>query len=81
MTLGCVIFLCVSLNLLLKTIDNFGDVKAPNSDILINSEDVYNANLTALLVDPTLQAYADQIKDFGYVSVPSYKYKTRGCTY
>ena len=80
MTLGCVIFLCVSLNLLLKTIDNYGGDKAPSSDIVINSEGAYNANLTALLVDPTLQAYADQIKDFGYVSDPSYEYKN-GCTY
>ena len=65
LTLGCVIFLSVSLNLLLTSVTNL-DVM-PDSDINVEADED-SWDMLAIDVDPTLQQYSDQIKDWSYVT-------------
>ena len=65
LTLGCIIFLCVSLNLLLKSINNLS-VSMPGSDIFV--EEYYRNYLNATSVDPILQEYQSDIKTFGWLT-------------
>ena len=65
LTLGCVIFLSVSLNLLLTSVTNL-DVM-PDSDINVEADE-NSFDMLAIDVDPTLQQYSDQIKDWSYVT-------------
>ena len=74
LTLGCVIFLCVSLNLLLKSINGLSS-GMPGADILVtdlstnyNTESPTANYLNATVIDPTLRQYSGQIKNFGYVT-------------
>lgn len=59
LTLGCVIFLCVSLNLLLKSVQSYGVM--PDSDITVYVDKYTgeSADLTLLasMIDPTLEQY------------------------
>ena len=56
LTLGCVLFLCVSLNLLLRSVSSYGLM--PDSDITVSVE--HNTwDLMATMVDPTLRQYSD----------------------
>ena len=63
LTLGCVIFLCVSLNLVLKSAT--GMSVTPGLDIQIESND--GLNITEL--DTALLPFSSSIKEHGYVSV------------
>ena len=65
LTLGCVIFLCVSLNLVLNTV-NSSQLDMPGTDIYVTS--IEYADLNATAVDPILTKYADDIKQFGWVT-------------
>lgn len=65
LTLGCVIFLSVSLNLLLTSVTNL-DVM-PDSDINVEADE-NSWDMLANDVDPTLHQYSDQIKDWSYVT-------------
>jgi len=62
LTLGCVIFLCVSLNLVLKSATGMN--ATPGMDIQILSTD--GLNITEL--DATLLPFASSIEEHGYVS-------------
>jgi hypothetical protein len=69
LTLGCVIFLCVSLNLVLKSVTESGAV--PDTDIFVtmeNKESDYYYKLLASELDPIVGAYNSSIAQFGYVS-------------
>ena len=63
LTLGCVIFLCVSLNLLIKATQTKGVYQ--NADIVLSG--VMQASR---YLDLLLQKNSDVIKDFGYVTQP-----------
>ena len=65
LTLGCVIFLCVSLNLLLSSVTSIGIM--PDSDLSVNVPS-NTLGLLASDVDSTLEEYADQIKSWSYVT-------------
>ena len=65
LTLGCIIFLCVSLNLLLKTVSNYGSI--PGSDITMKSA-FNDAEILPSMIDPTLKVYSDSIQDWSYVT-------------
>ena len=65
LTLGCIIFLCVSLNLLLNTI-NDSSVEMPGTDVYVKSYERDMMNATT--VDPVLRQYQDDIKDFGWIT-------------
>lgn len=71
LTLGCVIFLCVSLNLLLKSVQNYGVM--PDSDITVyvdkSTGSMADWDILASMVDPTIEKYQDQIKDWSYVTI------------
>ena len=71
LTLGCVIFLCVSLNLLLKSVQNIGVM--PDSDITVyvdkEAGSTADMDLLASMVDPIIEKYQDQIKDWSYVTI------------
>ena len=64
LTLGCVIFLCVALNLVLNSVQNFLPLILPDCDIHVTG-----GGLTNGLFDSTLQKNADVISDFGYCTV------------
>ncbi len=71
LTLGCVIFLCVSLNLVLKSATAMNYV--PGADIFVTRVNDYpdkdnDASLYAKDLDPILQNFTSSISDFGYVS-------------
>ena len=59
LTLGCVIFLCVSLNLMLRSIMGYLIYYNPMSDVSMFGY------FTADSIEDVLTDYADQIKDFG----------------
>ena len=63
LTLGCVIFLCVSLNLLIETINASNSY--PDCDIAVYGGD-YNdyGTMLANKTDPILLQYASSIKNF-----------------
>ena len=63
LTLGCVIFLCVSLNLVIRATSGTTGPLA-GSDIWITSD----AALNATDIDPILKSFADDIQEFGYVT-------------
>ena len=63
LTLGCVIFLCVSLNLVLKSATGMSDT--PGLDIQIINK--YGINLDNL--DTVLLQFSSSIKEHGYVSI------------
>lgn len=64
LTLGCVIFLCVALNLVLNSVQNFLPLILPDCDIHVTGDGLTNG-----LFDSTLQKNADVISDFGYCTV------------
>ena len=69
LTLGCVIYLCVALNLLLKSVATFSSM--PGCDINVAACKGCH-NVTAAMVDPVLERNAFQIEDPAYVSISSY---------
>lgn len=67
LTLGCVINLSVSLNLILRTVSLQG--AAPNSDISVFYSHRDNGPLMfASDIDPILREYASSIKEFSFVT-------------
>ena len=58
LTLGCVIFLCVGLNLMLKSVESLGVI----TDVDITVTD----SVDPAVLDPILASYADSIHSFGY---------------
>jgi len=58
LTLGCVIFLCVSLNLVIKSVTV--SVGMPGADIFLqySHTEIYEGILTPLDLDPILQKYS-----------------------
>ena len=75
LTLGCVIFLCVSLNLILKTINGSNGGTKIGSDISVfgdeDWEDQSYGYFYPFHTDPVLLQYQDKIKNFGYTTVNS----------
>ena len=65
LTLGCIIFLCVSLNLMLKSVSSAGVMQG--SDITVHA-DMDETDLLASMVDGTLRQYEDKIKSWSYVT-------------
>lgn len=77
LTLGSIIFLLTSANLQIETITSLNTFTG--ADILIegaaeNVDSTGEGILRASMVDPTLQAYASVIDDFGYLSQPAAKF-------
>ena len=72
LTLGSIIFLIVSANLQLQQITDLNTVE--NADIVVGGDydptntDSDESLLFAADVDPILEKYASDIKDFGYVT-------------
>ena len=75
LTLGCVIFLCVSLNLILKTVNGSNGGTKIGSDISVfgdeDWEDQSYGYFYPNVTDPVLIQYKDKIKNFGYTTVNS----------
>lgn len=73
LTLGCVIFLCVAVNLIVNAVQTVGSFTFPDADIYISQQPEANYygfdGIKASDIDPILQKYADKIKDFGLVSM------------
>ena len=67
LTLGCVIFLCVSLNLLIKSATSIGGI--PGSDLYVSTSGNYD--LRANQTDPILEQYESHIKTFAYQTLNS----------
>ena len=73
LTLGCVLFLCVSLNLVINSVTAVGLPTMPDSDIYISFQsDPYayrqEEMISAGRIDLILNNYSDQIKDFALIS-------------
>ena len=72
LTLGCVIFLCVALNLVLKSTESF--TGSDNSYATLKEADIALFSLTAhgfymtTPVDNVLRKYSPDIKDFGLIT-------------
>jgi len=69
LTLGCVIFLCVSLNLVLNSVNASSGM--PGADIYLtymNDRNSYTPQLNVTSVDPILRSYSSSIKDFGFIA-------------
>lgn len=66
LTLGCVIFLCVALNLVIKSTESFtGGVQFSDADIALVGEYRVRKGM-----DDVLRKYEPDIKNFGYVTQP-----------
>ena len=68
LTLGCVIFLCVSLNLLIKSATSIGGIDGSD---LYQTDTGYSNSLNATKVDPILEQYAGDIKEFAWMTYNS----------
>ena len=64
LTLGCVIFLVVSLNLVIRSMNTTSI--APGCDLVVISSDY--SYFWAYQVDDVLYEYKDSIKEFGYLA-------------
>ena len=69
LTLGCVIFLCVALNLMLKSVSSAGSMQG--ADIIVHT-DLDEMDLLASEVDVTIRQYEDKIKSWSYVTQSIY---------
>ena len=71
LTLGCVIFLCVALNLVLKSTESFtgssGNYTLKEADIAMFSWSNLGFHMTPP-VDKVLRKYSPDIKDFGLIT-------------
>ena len=67
LTLGCVIFLCVSLNLLIKSATSIGGI--PGADLYATTGGNYD--LQAKQTDSILEQYESHIKTFAYQTLNS----------
>ena len=71
LTLGCVIFLCVALNLVLKSTEGFTgsgqDLTLKEADIALNRIYTLGIHVTPD-VDDVLRKYSPDIKDFGWIA-------------
>lgn len=70
LTLGCVIFLCVALNLVIKTTEGGGLSSSwTQADIIVESNSSTRGTINQTEnIDNVLSQYADDIKDFAYVT-------------
>ena len=73
LTLGCVIFLCVALNLVLKSTEGFtggangGYLTLKEADIALYHGDTPGIHVSKT-IDDVLRKYSPDIKDFGWVT-------------
>ena len=73
LTLGCVIFLCVSLNLVIDSVQSI--IGMPGADIYVSfAANFYSSNnmMSPFELDPILKAYSDKIEDFALMTASSY---------